>query len=113
MRKSYAPHIGIIREAISAIEEYRPADECAFLASPVRQDAVLMRLQVFGENLARMRRIDEERFAAIVDLSWFQLIGLRNIISHGYEAIDFATIWRINADQLNQFSFILDRLEER
>jgi len=57
-----------------------------------------MRLQVIGENLARMRRIDEERIAAVADDSWIQLIGLRNVISHGYETIDQARIWRMIAE---------------
>lgn len=112
MRKVYAPHIAIIRESIAAVEQYGPADEDAFLASPMLQDAVRMRLQVIGENLARMRRIDEETFAAAADDSWFQLIGLRNVISHGYEAIDQATIWRMIADELPALAASLDAVAE-
>jgi uncharacterized protein with HEPN domain len=95
MKKAYAPHISIIRDAVAAIEAYRPADKDAFLASPVLQDAILMRLQVIGEHLARIRHIDEDRFADVADQTWFQVIGLRNIISHGYETIDQERIWRI------------------
>lgn len=51
------------------------------------QDAILIRLQEIGENLSRMRHLDDEAFAAAADDSWIQLNGLRNIISHGYHEI--------------------------
>lgn len=85
--KSYGPHVDIM------------------------QDAVLMRLQVIGEHLARLRQIDEERFFEIADASWFQVIGLRNVISHGYEVIDFDTIWDIFADDLPVFASTLDKID--
>lgn len=100
MTKVYAPHLVIIREALSAINQYRPTSKTVFLANPMVRDAVLMRLQVIGEHLSRMRHIDEERFAEIADPTWFQVIGLRNVISHGYETIDPERIWHIISAEL-------------
>lgn len=100
MKKAYAPHLDVIRESITAIAGYQPTDKEAFLASAVTQDAVLMRLQVIGEHLSRMRRLDEERFAEVADDAWFQRIGLRNVISHGYETIDRERIWQMMTDDL-------------
>lgn len=111
MKKSNAPHLLLIRESIAAIERYRPADEETFLASPMLQDAVLMRLQVIGENLAAIRRIDNSRFAEVADDSWYQVIGLRNIIPHGYETIDFNRIWRIISDELPALTASLAELD--
>jgi len=48
-----------------------------------------------------MRRIDEERFANVADDGWFQVIGLRNVISHGYETIDRTRIWQMITDDLD------------
>lgn len=112
MKKAYEAHVTIIREAIAAIEAYRPADEEAFLASPVLQDAILMRLQVIGEHIASMRRLDEDHFAKMADISWYQLIGLRNVISHGYETIDQAQIWQMITSELPTLSETLDVLED-
>jgi uncharacterized protein with HEPN domain len=110
MTKVFAPHIELIRESIAAIIAYRPADRETFLANPLIQDAILMRLQVIGEHLARMRRIDEERFVQAADESWFQIIGLRNIISHGYESVDYKKIWRMISEDLPAFTASLDQL---
>jgi hypothetical protein len=43
--KVYDPHIVLIRAAIAAIEQYRPANENAFLGNQMVQDAILMRIQ--------------------------------------------------------------------
>jgi uncharacterized protein with HEPN domain len=86
--------------------------EDAFLASPVLQDATLMRLQVIGEHLARIRRIDEDRFADVADRTWFQVIGLRNIISHGYETIDQERIWQIVNTDLSSLAANLHTLTD-
>lgn len=112
MKKSYTPHLVIIQEAIAAIEEYRPATKDAFLANGLIQDGILMRLQVIGEHLARMRQIDDDRFAQVADPSWYKIIGLRHIISHGYESIDWDLVWIFIHDQLADFATNLDRLNE-
>ena len=108
MTKVYAPHLIIIRESLAAIDQYRPADKAAFLADAIVRDAVLMRLQVIGEHLSRMRHIDEERFAEIADPTWYQVIGLRNVISHGYEKIDPERIWHIISAELPALENSLD-----
>lgn len=112
MKKSYAPHLLIIRESIAAIESYRPPDKVAFLADALAQDAILMRLQVIGEHLAGMRRIDEARFAEVAPEAWYQIIGLRNIISHGYETIDFERIWERIAYGLPEVKASLAALDD-
>jgi len=112
MKKSYAPHVTIIQEAIAAIEDYRPATKEEFLASNLVQDGILMRLQVIGEHLSRMRQIDDERFAEVADPSWYKIIGLRHIISHGYESIDWDLVWLFIHLQLADFATNLNRLTE-
>jgi uncharacterized protein with HEPN domain len=108
MTKIYAPHIALIRAAVVAIEPYRPADEATFMVQPMAQDAILMRLQEIGENLARMRRIDEEVFAAAAHDSWIQLIGLRNVISHGYHTVTKERIWSMVTEELPSLAASLD-----
>lgn len=83
MKKVYAPYLRVIQASVEAIEKYRPPDKETFLASPVLQDAVLMRLQVIGENLAQMRALDDEIFERQAADSWNQDIGLRHIILTG------------------------------
>jgi uncharacterized protein with HEPN domain len=83
MTRAHEPHVALIRSALAAIERYRPSDRETFLAEPMAQDSILMRLQEIGENLNRIRSIDDAVFAVVAGDSWLRLIGLRNIISHG------------------------------
>ena len=113
MRKAYAPYLELIRESVEAIEKYRPPDKETFLASPVLQDAVLMRLQVIGENLAQMRALNDETFERQAADSWNQVIGLRHITSHGYREIDFERIWQIMKAELPAFAESIDAAADR
>lgn len=110
MRKSPQPYLILIQRALTHIEHYRPPDKAQFLAQPMAQDATLMRLQVIGENLAQIRRLDDHAYHEMAHDSWNKLIGLRNIISHGYEAIDFEEIWQIVTDELPAFAATIEAL---
>lgn len=76
------------------------------------QDAILMRLHEIGENLARVRRLDEERFVALGAPSWNSVIGLRNIIAHGYRTVDKEEVWRIISAELAPFAESLNVLDQ-
>lgn len=102
--KTFAPHLALIRDALHYVREYQPADVHAFRINTMAQDAILMRLQVIGENLAAMKRIDEDQYYSLADPSWDNIIGLRNIISHGYHHIDAEQIWQIVEEELDGFS---------
>jgi uncharacterized protein with HEPN domain len=111
--KTWEPHLILIRDALAQIEDYRPADETIFLGHAMAQDAILMRLQEIGENLARMRHHDEVAFVDLGDDSWLQLIGLRNVISHGYHHIRPDQIWQIITEELPLFAATLADLPDR
>lgn len=112
MTKSFQPHLTLIRDALTHIQQYLPPDEATFLGHAMAQDAVLMRLQEIGENLARMRHIDADAFAAVAADSWNQLIGLRNIISHGYHLIRPEQIWQIVTEELPTFAATIDAVAD-
>ena len=108
MRKSPQPYLILIQRALTHIEQYRPENKAQFLTQPMAQDAILMRMQVIGENLAQIRRLDDRAYRDMAHDSWNKLIGLRNIISHGYEAIDFAEIWQIVTEELPAFASTIE-----
>lgn len=103
----------LIQRALTHIEHYRPDDKAQFLAQPMAQDAILMRLQVIGENLAQIRRLDDLAYLDMAHDSWNKLIGLRNIISHGYDTIDVEEIWQIVTEELPAFAVTVEALVDR
>ncbi len=111
--KSFKPHVEVIRDAIAHIRQYQPESRAGFLEDSMVQDAILMRLQVIGENLTNMRQIDEEAFLAMGDNSWGEIIGLRNIISHGYVTIKMERIWDFLVEDLTAFADSIESANTR
>lgn len=60
--------------------------------------AVEREFEIIGEALSRLHRTDDEIAARISDLS--RIVGFRNRIIHGYDAIDDATVWGVAIDHL-------------
>jgi uncharacterized protein with HEPN domain len=59
--------------------------------------AVIRCLEILGEAANRVERRDQVRFA---EIPWRQLIGLRNLLIHQYDRLNYAIIERIIADEL-------------
>ena len=60
--------------------------------------AIEREFEIIGEALSRLRQADEATAAKISELP--RIVGFRNRIIHGYDAIDDATVWGIAIDHL-------------
>ncbi len=79
-----------ILEAIAAIDRYRDRDRSAFEQDELLQVWFLRHLQIIGEAA---RRLPEEIRNLAPDIPWHKIIGMRNILVHGYFAIDLDVVW--------------------
>ncbi len=61
-----------------------------FQSDPVLQRAILHMLQTIGEAAGQL---SPEAIAAIADIPWQQIRGMRNRIVHGYFGLDMAAVW--------------------
>ncbi|MFZ2545289.1 MAG: HepT-like ribonuclease domain-containing protein [Candidatus Saccharimonadales bacterium] len=112
MRKSVAPHLAYIRETLAVITENTPRTIDTFMSDRNAQDATLMRLQDIGEQLARIREQFPDFYEQYYSDDWPKLIGLRNIISHGYREVDFEIIWNIVTTKLPDVTNYFDSLKD-
>lgn len=60
--------------------------------APMRLDAVLYEIVVFGEAA---RRLSGEIRSAHPEVPWKEIIGMRSIITHGYDQIDDDELWQV------------------
>jgi uncharacterized protein with HEPN domain len=72
------------------------------------RSAVERQLEIVGEALNRLRRIDEEAAAAIPDLN--RIVGFRNIVIHGYATVDNRVVWGIIETHVATLRVALDAL---
>lgn len=75
-------------------------------------DACVMRLQTIGENV---KSIDDRTggtyLAKYPNTPWYQIIGLRNIISHEYANIDPEVIWSVISNHLDSLRDEITRMK--
>ena len=62
------------------------------------------------EALARIRDLERPIFEQIPDAA--KVVALRNIIIHGYDAVDPKVLWAIVEDRLPELTALLSRLLE-
>lgn len=104
------PNFRFILDTLASIRDNTPQDKELFMNDPNAQDATLMRLQDIGEQLSRIRDRFPEFYEQHNSDEWHKLIGLRNIISHGYREVDFEIIWDIVTHKLDEFTTDVSRL---
>ncbi len=79
-----------VLDAISAIERYLPGGKAEFDSNELIRVWFLRHLEVIGEAVARLS--DELRSRHSV-IPWRDIIGMRNILIHGYFEIDWDRVW--------------------
>jgi len=77
-------------QAIDAIERYRDRDRAVFEQDEMLQVWFLRHLQIIGEAA---RAVPEEVRQLAPDIPWPEIIGMRNILVHGYFEIDTDVVW--------------------
>ena len=58
-------------------------------------DAIAMRLQVVGELLKKINKIDKSLLKNYPKIEWDKIMRLRDIVSHHYEKVDHEIIFDI------------------
>lgn len=79
-----------ILEAIAAIERYRGRDKAAFERDELLQVWFLRHLQIIGEA---GRTLPGGVQALAPEIPWSEIVGMRNILVHGYFDIDTDIVW--------------------
>ncbi len=102
-----------ILDAIAAIERHAGKGRAAFDKDELLQTWFLHHLQTIGEA---MRALPEDVRALSPDIPWPQIVGMRNILVHGYFEIDAEAVWNAVAEGIPtlkpQVQELLRRLEE-
>lgn len=99
-----------ILEAIAAIERYRDRDRATFERDETLQVWFLWHLQVIGEAA---RALPEEVHTLAPDIPWPKIIGMRNVLVHGYFEIDTDLVWDTVQLDMPALKQAIERLLER
>lgn len=101
-----------IVEMIELIREHRPEDEQTLRDDVVRQAAITRWIEIVGEAA---NRVSDELKARHPEVPWGAVIGMRNILAHGYDRVRIDIVWNIVREELapleGQVRTILAELE--
>ncbi len=87
-----------ILQAAREIEEFTLGlNTKSFLANRLVQLAVIRQLEAIGEAA---RRISPDVREAYSQFPWADMIGMRNVLIHGYDAIDLIEVWRVAIEEV-------------
>lgn len=92
MQPDTRKHLFDVIRAVEEVERFlQGTNREAFLGNRLLQVAVERELEIIGEALNRICRCDSATFAKIEQGS--KIIGMRNILAHGYDVVDYRIIW--------------------
>jgi uncharacterized protein with HEPN domain len=58
-------------------------------------DAISMRLQVIGESVKRLQKIDKSILRQYDEIEWDKIAKFRDLVSHHYEHVDHEIVYDI------------------
>lgn len=89
--RDYRLYLGDIKDAIKKIQHYvEEHDEKSFIEDTKTFDSVLHNFIIIGEAASKIPDEIKDKNPVI---NWSGIIGMRNIIVHGYFNIDPRIIW--------------------
>jgi len=83
-------------------------DADAYAADELRRSAVERQLEIIGEALKNLRKTDPDIGDQIPEIA--RIIGLRNILAHGYTVVDDAVVWSAASQRVPELLAVVARL---
>jgi len=97
------------RQAAERVDRFTHGKTFAeYQADEFLRSAVERQLEIVGEALNQLRRVDAATAAAIPQLP--RIVGLRNVLIHGYASVDNRIVWGFIKTNLGPLRKSLDTL---
>lgn len=90
-----------ILEAIERIYRYAARGRDVFDEDELIQSWITVQLQIIGEAAARITADLRDKHP---EVPWRQMIGMRNVLAHGYFDIDLDIVWSVVEFDLDELS---------
>lgn len=80
----------------------------SYAQDELRRSAVERQMLIIGEALNNLRRSDPATAAQIPDL--VRIIGMRNVLAHGYAVVEDAVVWRAATTRIPTLLSVVESL---
>ena len=82
-------------ERCARVQRFIEGGRDVFFESEETQDAVIRNIEVIGEAA---KRVSSDVRARLPDLDWRAICGMRDVLIHGYIAVDLDEAWNVAAN---------------
>ena len=79
-----------------------------YLGDELCQSAIERQLEIAGDALAQVRKLDPALFARIPDGDL--VVAFRNVLAHGYATLDHRRVYDIAANKVAELQVVLEAL---
>ena len=80
----------------------------AYLADDLCQSAVERQLEIAGDALGQLRKLDPDLFARVPDGAL--IVAFRNVLAHGYAALDHRRVYDAATQKVDELTQALHAL---
>ena len=88
-----------ILRSIEEIKHFCRGKDFQFFESDRGLQLIVEReLEIIGEAISRLRRDFSDEAEGVVDIE--KIVGLRNVLAHGYDVVDYEILWDIVENRL-------------
>ena len=109
MRRDPRAYLWDVREAVRLIEQFVHGTDCdGFSASALIRSAVERQFEIIGEALSQLSKVDPGLAARVPEHR--SVIAFRNVLIHGYAALDHRQVWRAIDEDLPPLRSAVDAL---
>ncbi len=99
-----------IAECIDRVRGYTRGERGVFFGSLMVQDAVMRNLQTLAESSQRLSDALKDSEPTI---PWREIAGFRNVLTHGYLAVDAEVVWSVVEQDLPKLASAVVRLRSQ
>jgi len=101
MKKDFIIYLEDIIDAITHIVEYTTnSTQEVFEKDDYMQDAVIRRFEIIGEAV---KHIPEDFRKSHPEIPWKLATGMRDVLIHNYNEVNFERLWKTIKEDLPQF----------
>ena len=109
MSREWRLYLADMKACCQRVAEYTTGlDREEFLSRRLVYDATLRNLELLGEAA---RHVPDEARALAPAIPWRRIVGVRNVLIHGYLGIDDDIIWDIVRNEIEKLLVALEKLE--
>jgi uncharacterized protein with HEPN domain len=114
-REEITDNLEIINESVQLVQnrfkKIEKADDFSnSLEGSILLDAISMRLQVIGESVKRIQKIDPDFFQTYREIDWEKIAKFRDFVSHHYENIDHEIVYDICKVHIPQLIIVVKHI---